>query len=114
MTCRSESSAEPWLVEVVEPLLSGGDVIESAYADRCARQLTADTGRDFEFDVLHDDHPAQAITGFADRTGATLIMLSTHGRTGLSRLRMGSVAADVVRHATCPVVLYRPPHLDRT
>lgn len=110
-----EFSAVAWLVEVVEPLLlKGDDIIESAYPARCARKLAVDTGHEIEFDVLHDRNPSQAITGYADHTGASLIMLSTHGRTGLSRLRMGSVAADVVRHATCPVVLYRPPHLDRT
>jgi nucleotide-binding universal stress UspA family protein len=60
---------------------------------------------------LHDDNPANAIVDFATRSDAALIFASTHGRTAMARLRLGSVAANVVRHATCPVVLYRPPHL---
>ncbi|MBT6055765.1 MAG: universal stress protein, partial [Planctomycetaceae bacterium] len=36
-----------------------------------------------------------------------LVVLGTHGRTGLSRILMGSVAEAVVRHAPCPVLIYR-------
>jgi nucleotide-binding universal stress UspA family protein len=109
-----EFDAEPWLVEVVEPMLARStDYLESAYPARWAAKLTAETGHEFEFDVLHDENPATAVAGFADRSGASLILASTHGRSGLDRLRIGSVAAGMVKHATCPVMLYRPPHLDR-
>jgi nucleotide-binding universal stress UspA family protein len=37
--------------------------------------------------------------------GYNLIVMSTHGRTGLSRLLMGSVAERVIRHAPCPVFI---------
>ncbi len=108
-----EFDAEPWLVEVVEPdLAQRTDVFESAYPKRMAHCLTEETGHEFEFDVLHDEHAARAITDYADRSEANLIMASTHGRSGVSRLRLGSVAAGLVRHATCPVLLYRPPELD--
>src|SRR5262249_27874124 len=40
--------------------------------------------------------------------GLGLIVIGTHGRTGLSRVLMGSVAELVVRHATCPVLTIRP------
>jgi nucleotide-binding universal stress UspA family protein len=39
---------------------------------------------------------------------ADLIVMGTHGRSGLSRLLMGSVAEHVVRHATCPVLTIKP------
>lgn len=42
-------------------------------------------------------------------TEAELIVMGTHGRTGLARLFMGSVAEHVLRHATCPVVTVRNP-----
>lgn len=109
-----EFDAEPWLVEVVEPAaVQSTDYFESAYPSRIAHRLTDETGHEFEFDVLHDEHTAHAITDYADRVDASLIIASTHGRSGVSRLRLGSVAADIVRHATCPVVLYRPPQLDQ-
>ena len=107
-----EFGAVPWLVEVIDPdLRIGGDVSESAYTARIAHSMQAKTGHEIEYDVLHGDRPSRAIVEFADRMKATLIFASTHGRTGLDRLRLGSVAAEIVRHATCPVVLHRPPTL---
>lgn len=43
----------------------------------------------------------------ASGLGADLIAMTTHGRGGLKRLALGSVAEEVVRHATCPVLLVR-------
>lgn len=53
--------------------------------------------------------PAQAIVQLADDEGVELIVMGTHGRSGISRLLMGSVAEAVVRHANCPVLTYRQP-----
>ncbi len=52
--------------------------------------------------------PAKELIGLADETGADLIVVGTHGRTGVSRLLMGSVAEKVVRNGTCPVLVVRP------
>jgi nucleotide-binding universal stress UspA family protein len=57
-----------------------------------------------EAQLLFSAHPAAEILRVAKRIGADLIVLGTHGRTGLSRLLMGSVAEQVVRRAGCPVV----------
>jgi hypothetical protein len=53
--------------------------------------------------------PADAIVRFAEQTKADLIVISTHGRTGLSRVLMGSVAGAVVRKASCPVLTIKEP-----
>ena len=50
---------------------------------------------------------AEGIVAYAGEAGADLIVLSTHGRTGLSHLLIGSVAERVVRHAPCPVLTMR-------
>ena len=50
---------------------------------------------------------AAAVIEQAWRTRADLIVMGTHGRTGLSRLRLGSVAEAVTRAAPCPVLLVR-------
>lgn len=44
----------------------------------------------------------------AKTEGSDLIVISTHGRTGLSHILMGSVTEKVVRHAPCPVLSIRP------
>jgi nucleotide-binding universal stress UspA family protein len=51
--------------------------------------------------------PAQSIVDYATATGTGLIVMGTHGRTGLAHLLMGSVAEQVVRTAPCPVLTVR-------
>ena len=46
-----------------------------------------------------------AILEVAEREGCDLIVMTSHGRTGLSRFVMGSVAERVARHAPCPVFI---------
>ncbi len=53
-------------------------------------------------------HPADEILAFVADVGADLIVMSTHGRSGIGRWVFGSVADRVLRRATCPVLLVRP------
>ncbi len=50
---------------------------------------------------------AEAVLDYADEIGADLIVRSTHGRTGVARWLLGSVANKIVQGATCPVLLIR-------
>ena len=52
-------------------------------------------------------HPAEAIVRVAGERGVDLIVMSTHGRTGLKHVLMGSVAEKVVRRAPCAVLTVR-------
>lgn len=104
-----EFGGTPWLVEVVENGDETGSAVQSSYVRDQAVQLEQRIGKRIESQVLHDTRVAQPIVDFAAERGASLIFMATHGRTGVERLRMGSVAADVVRHAPMPVVLFRPP-----
>jgi nucleotide-binding universal stress UspA family protein len=49
------------------------------------------------------------ILAVAERLRPEMIVMGTHGRRGLSRIVMGSVAESVARAATCPVLLFREP-----
>jgi nucleotide-binding universal stress UspA family protein len=51
--------------------------------------------------------PGHEIADYAQRIGAELIVVSSHGRTGLTRLLIGSVAERVVRLAHCPVLVLK-------
>lgn len=59
--------------------------------------------------VLLTGDPAAEIVQLAKNEGADLIVLGTHGRTGLARMLMGSVAEQVVRRAPCPVLTVKQP-----
>jgi nucleotide-binding universal stress UspA family protein len=53
--------------------------------------------------------PATEIVSFAKERAMDLLVLGTHGRTGLEHALMGSIAERVVRRAHCPVLTVRPP-----
>jgi nucleotide-binding universal stress UspA family protein len=53
--------------------------------------------------------PVHEIVEFAERENVDLIVMASHGRTGLSRLLMGSIAEGVMRRAPCPVLIVRQP-----
>ncbi len=52
--------------------------------------------------------PAGEVIRLAEQTGADLIVMATHGRRGLTRFVLGSVAERVVREAPCPVLTIKP------
>lgn len=65
---------------------------------------------DLEY-LVEEGEAARGILAAADRLRPDLIVVGTHGRTGLSWLLAGSVATQVLRHAECPVLaLHRPEH----
>src|SRR5262245_61071333 len=59
--------------------------------------------------VVHGE-AASEIVSVARERKVDLIVISSHGRTGLGRILFGSTAEAVVRHASCPVLVVKPPH----
>jgi nucleotide-binding universal stress UspA family protein len=59
--------------------------------------------------LLEEGDPATAILQVAQERQCALVVMGTHGRTGLGRLLMGSVAEQVVRKAPCPVLTVKIP-----
>jgi len=58
---------------------------------------------------LMEGDAATRILDVAEKTGSDLVVMGTHGRTGLARLLMGSVAEQIVRKAPCPVLTVKTP-----
>jgi nucleotide-binding universal stress UspA family protein len=107
-----EFGGTPWLVDVVERWARRApDVVESAYVNHRAGRLRRRIGRDVEHETLHGDHPARAIVEFAGDAAASLIFVGTDADTRSERRRRGSLAAQIVRHAACPVVMLRLPEV---
>jgi nucleotide-binding universal stress UspA family protein len=59
--------------------------------------------------VFREGDPAEEIVAYAREAGANLIVMGTHGRTGLDRLLLGSVAEKVMRDAPCSVLVVKLP-----
>jgi nucleotide-binding universal stress UspA family protein len=59
--------------------------------------------------IIRGHNPAQAICEFAEsEEGISMVVMSTHGRTGISRWLLGSVAQTVMKELRCPVTLVHP------
>ena len=56
---------------------------------------------------IDDPAPGDAINAYVDEHDVDLVVMGTHGRRGLQRLLIGSVAEDVLRRASCPVLTVR-------
>ena len=78
-----------------------------AYLDDCRRRLGHAAPAVAVDTAVLDGAAAEAIAEHARASDAALVVLTTHGRRGLSRVWLGSVADRVVRHATTPVFLVR-------
>jgi nucleotide-binding universal stress UspA family protein len=59
--------------------------------------------------VFLEGDPAEEIVRYASEAGMDLIVMGTHGRSGLERLLMGSVAEKVMRDAACSVLVVKLP-----
>ena len=59
--------------------------------------------------ILEIGHPSYLIVEKAKELGVDVLVIATHGRTGLSHVLLGSVAEKVIRHAPCPVFVIRNP-----
>ena len=71
-------------------------------------EKTANTeGVNFAFDCVYDSEPAKGIVNYANSDNFDLIVVGSHGRTGLRKKILGSVAYGVVEHAKCPVLIIK-------
>lgn len=110
-----QSNARLLIVHVEEPPLAygGGELyygLPEPSSERILKMLEdvkpADPKLPFAHRLTMGD-PAAEIVRIAADEQAEMIVLGTHGRTGMTRLLMGSVAEAVVRRAPCPVLVYR-------
>ena len=95
---------------------AGHDVVESRNNSfERARDLVERVAAELEFKGFHpsvstpDADPRHAIVDAAREWPADLIVIGSHGRRGIDRLLLGSVAESVVRHAPCSVDVVRMP-----
>lgn len=77
------------------------DTTESPLLSKLAEELGAEVP---VVAAVESGAPAGRIVHYAERHGIDLIVLGTHGRTGMTRALLGSVAERVVRTAPCPVL----------
>lgn len=79
--------------------------------EKIENRLAADKYKGIKVEVVFGS-PGECIAECARRVGAELIVMPSHGRRGLSRWLLGSVAERVLRLAPCPVLVLKRAHSD--
>lgn len=93
--------------------ISNIDAIRKSFTEQGNKVIAAfsasagEMGVGFEA-VITEGDVHDEILKMAEEKGAELIVMGTHGRRGLNRLLLGSVAESVTKRANCPVLLIRP------
>lgn len=72
------------------------------------RDRFAETGMKVKLQVS-EGNPADEIIDYVKKNKCDLVIMATHGRSGLGRWAYGSVAGKLLLGASCPVFLVRPP-----
>jgi nucleotide-binding universal stress UspA family protein len=91
--------------ELIEESIETDEQEAARYLEQVAGPLRA---KGLQVETVHPDgQAAEVIVDYARSLPADVIALTTHGRSGLSRLVFGSVTHDVLRKAPCPVLLVR-------
>ena len=96
---------------------AGGDGDELERSGKRAVEMVERMAQSHNVDVvteIREGDPAETIIDYAEEIGADAIVAGTHGRSGISRRLLGSVAERLVRHASCPVMTVRLPETDVT
>lgn len=111
-----DSGAKIFIVHVEEPPMAygGGEMYYGIMEPDLAQlKLMLSKVKPHDEAIPYEQHllsgePADGLARFANENNIDLIVMGTHGRTGLLRLLMGSVAEAVVRKAKCMVLTVKP------
>lgn len=116
------NSAEVILLFVLEPISGGISELPLDWMDEAKKR-----GLDFANNYLNEisgelqksginitkvvtqGNPSESVLSYAQSNGIDLIILSTHGRSGIARWALGSVADKVIHHSSVPILIVTPP-----
>lgn len=101
------------LVTTTEISLNPTEQFEKAAAEAAQKVLSQaeasakDSGVACEAEHVRDEYPAEGIIQTANSKSCDLIVIASHGRRGIRRAILGSVANEVVTHSSVPVLVVR-------
>jgi nucleotide-binding universal stress UspA family protein len=101
-------SSEANAPQVIAQLIQDQNRMHTQIAERAA-QAVQTPGQAVESAMVQGD-PRSILVEEARRVGADLLVVGSHGRSGLSKLVLGSVASYVASHAPCSVLIVKRPH----
>ena len=103
----------PVVAYIEGPLPIASEALQEELRQKLDR-LHAENGKVRVLHRLVEGEPVNEILNMALETSSDLIIIGTHGRTGVGRMLMGSVAEGVSRKAPCPVLTVKNPFPEAT
>jgi nucleotide-binding universal stress UspA family protein len=98
---RTHSTDAEWKKEIEEQLIKEGKEATS-YVENAGRVANIEVES-----VILEGNPAEEIIDFAEKNDIDLVVMGTHGITGIQRFLLGSVVENVVRHSKNAVLVVR-------
>ena len=104
-TIRLTELEEAYAATIEKGTEIGGELVEAYLStiEKSAKEL----GVDYENVCEKNDSPYEAIIQVAEQKGCDLIMMASHGRSGIKALLLGSETQKVLTHSKIPVLVYR-------
>jgi nucleotide-binding universal stress UspA family protein len=96
-------------LQVIQDAAQKGQDFGTSYLAKITARMKAE-GLDTE-PVLMNGSVTESILNYVKGNAVDLIVMSTHGRSGISRLVLGSVADKIIRRSTVPVLLVTPAEI---
>ena len=90
------------------------DAFKKTFIEKSKKYLTgvqsrlASEGMKVKTETIESNGPSYTITDYAQKNGADLIVIATHGYTGMKKMMLGSIALKVLHESNVPVLLIRP------
>jgi nucleotide-binding universal stress UspA family protein len=107
----------PWPeagADEIHPVVFDYDALKKTLTDKSKKYLArvqtrlASEGIKVRTETIESNGPSHTITDYAQKNGADLIVIASHGYTGLKKMLLGSIALKVLHESNVPVLLIRP------
>jgi len=80
-------------------------IVKQTY--RKLEKFAKEKGIKLSLKILHDPSVSKAILNYVNSSKCDLLVVGSHGRTGINKIILGSVANDIVHKARCPVMVVK-------
>ena len=100
--------------DVGHPVMFDYNAFKKTFMDQSRKYLArvksrlASEGIKVKTETIESNGPSQTITDYAQKNGVDLIVIATHGYTGMKKMMLGSIALKVLHESNVPVLLVRP------
>ncbi len=96
------------------PVIFDYNAFKKTFMDKSKKYLAkvksrlAPEGINVKTETVESNRPSHTITDYAQKNGVDLIVITTHGYTGMKKMMLGSIALKVLHESNVPVLLIRP------